>query len=113
MVSSGKRKPSKPAKSRKAGSTVTVQIRENIPFNKRAVVTRTEVARKVKKRVVTKSTNVVVPKAPSAPLEPLDSSPPDQDNSQGSNKSTRKGPSRSVAVRSLSPLLYLTNCLTN
>jgi len=99
MVSPHKRKSSK----RKAGG---------IPFDLHSVITRTEVTRKVKKRVVTKSTNVVVPKAPAAPLAP-DSSPPDQDIPQAPDKQTRKGPSRSVAVRPHFLYFTLTNYLRN
>ena len=104
MVSPHKRKSNK----RKAGGIVAVQIWNNIPFDIHAAVTRTKVARKVKKRVVTKSTNVVVPKAkaPSAPLAPGDPPPPEQDNSQEPDRQTRKGPSHSVAVRPPFPLLY-------
>jgi len=95
MVSPHKRKPSKPAGSRKA--VVAVQIRQNIPFNKKEVVTRTQVTRKVKNRVLTKSTTVKVPIVPRAPVQ-SDLSPSDHNDLQTVNEKMRKGPSRSAAV---------------
>lgn len=108
MVSSQKRKPDKPARTRKPGRLVSVEIRKNIPFNKNEVVTRTQVARKVKKCVVTKSTKVVVPMAPSAPSKLPDPSPSNHDDPQQPIRGTRKGPSRSVAVCHVFTPLYLT-----
>ena len=80
----------------------------NIPFNKDEVVKRVEVSRKVNKRVLTKSTQVVVPIVPSTlsnphPLLPL---PSDHDTPPIPTK-TRKGPSRSVSVSLSPPLFYL------
>ena len=98
MVTSGTRKPNKAAGSRKTRCNVSTQIRKNIPFDKRAVVTRTQVACKVKNRVVTKSTKVVVPVTPSAPPEPDPLLHVDIGNTQTPDKPKRKGPSRSVAV---------------
>ena len=94
----------KPDKSAGFGRRVSVDIRKNIPFNTNEVVTRTQVARKVKKRVLTKSTKVVVPIVPSTPSSLPDLPSLDHSNPQTPNKPTRKGPSRSVAVRT--PLLY-------
>jgi hypothetical protein len=82
---------------KKAAPQVSVGIRKNIPFNKEEVVMRTEVARKVGNRVLTKSTKVVVPVAPSAPLN-LPSPPPDHDAPPTPAEQARKGPSRSAAV---------------
>lgn len=114
MVSPHNRKTGKVAGSRKIGRAVSVQIRTSIPFDKNAVVTRTEVTRKVKRRVVTKSTPVAVPVIFSTPLvqAPADSPLSDQDDTQSSGKQERKGPSRSVAVCRAFFLLYLTIYLT-
>ena len=109
MVSPNKRKPSKPARPRKSGQTTSVQIWTNIPFNKTAVVTRTQVTRKTNKRVVTKSTNVIIPITTFALPQPSDTPPPDQNEPQTFNQQTHKGPSRSVAVRSPFSLFYLSN----
>jgi len=100
MVSPRKRKPNKPAGSRKAA--VAVQIRQNIPFNKKEIVTRTQISRKVNNRVLTKSTSVKVPIVPPSPV-PLDPLPSDHNDPQPVDKKTRKGPSRSAAVRPYFP----------
>jgi hypothetical protein len=87
-------------------------IRQNIPFNIAEVITRTEVARKVKNRVLTKSTKVVIPVVPSSQFEPPDfspPSPPDQEVPTIPSKQTRKGPSRSVAVHLSPPPFPSTN----
>ena len=101
----------KKAKSKKAARRVSVGVRQNIPFKADEVVTRTEVSRKVRGRVVTKSTKVIVPIVPSGPPKPPDPPPlppSDQDAPTPSEqKQPRKGPSRSAAV-SL-PLLILFN----
>ena len=106
MVSPHKRKPGKLSGTRDASHAVSVQIRKNIPFNKSAVVTRTQATRKVKRRVVTKSTPVVVPIPPYVPPGGMlpDWVFSDQTDPQTSAKEPRKGPSRSVAVR----ILFLT-----
>src|ERR1700753_965037 len=99
-------------KPKKVARRVSVGIRQNIPFKKTEVVTRTIVSRKLKNRVVTKSTKVVVPIAPSFPSGPSDSShlpPSNQDTPPTPSKQARKGPSRSAAVN-LPPLPFL---LTN
>lgn len=106
MVLPRKPKPDKPVGSRNTKHRVYAEIRKNIPFNKDEVVTRTQVARKVRKRVLTKSTKVVVPIAPSAPPSPPDPLSLNHDDPQTPGKQARKGPSRSVAVRS--PPLYST-----
>lgn len=103
----------KKAKSKKAARRVSAGVRQNIPFKTGEVVTRTEVSRKVKNRVVTKSTKVVVPIVASGPPKPPDPPPlppSDQDDSTPSKKKQkkpRKGPSRSAAVSF--PLLILFN----
>jgi hypothetical protein len=97
MVVSQERKNTK---SNKAPRRVSVGIRKNIPSKKGEVVTRTEVSRKHKNRVVTKSTKLVVPMVPPGPPKPPDPlllPPPDQDAPTPS-KPRRKGPSRSAAV---------------
>ena len=88
------------SKSKKAVHRVSVG---RIPFNKGEIITRTEVSRKVKNRLLTKSTKVVVPVAPSNPLDPSPLLPSDQDAPPTPSKPTRKGPSRSAAVRLLPP----------
>ena len=92
----------KTTKPKKTTSRVSVEVRQNIPFKKKEVVTRTDISRKANGRVVTKSTKVVVPVAPSRPQKPLDPSlapPPDQDDAPApSKKKKRKGPSRSATV---------------
>jgi hypothetical protein len=91
----------KSVRSKKATRRVSGAIRNNIPFNKAEVITHTQVARRLKKRVLTKSTKVVVPVVPSGASKLLDSSPPslpDQDIPSIPSKRTRKGPSRSAAV---------------
>ena len=102
MESAQKRKRDKPAnKSRKVARRVSVGIRENIPFNKKEVVTRIEVVRKVRTRVLTRSTKVVVPVTPSAPLHLYPSLPSESnhDTPPTPAKQAHKGPSRSAAVR--------------
>ena len=97
MVTWQGRKPSKSKKARR----VSFEIRQNIPFEKKEIVTRTEISRKPNGRVVTKSTKLAVPVAPSRPPKPLDPSlapPPDQDDAPTPSKQKRKGPSRSAAV---------------
>ena len=107
MVSPHRSKPPGAAGTRKAGRRV--EVRTNIPFNKNEVVTRTQIARKLKNRVVTKSTKVVVPIVPSTPSGQADPPPSNQDDPQMSHKEMRKGPSRSAAVRYILPLFYLMN----
>ena len=60
----------KTTKSKKTASRVSVEIRQNIPFKKEDVVTRTDISRKANGHVMTKSTKVVVPIAPPKPLDP-------------------------------------------
>lgn len=84
---------------KKATRRLSGGIRHNIPFNKAAVVKRIEVVRKVKNRVLTKSTKVVVPSVPSKPSDSSLPSPPDHDVPSIPPRQTRKGPSRSAAVR--------------
>ena len=88
--------------SKKAARRVSVGIRKNIPFKTSEVVTRTQVVRKGKKGVVTKSTKVIVPIVPSGPSQPLDPSlpsPSDQEAPPIPSKPARKTPSRSAAVK--------------
>lgn len=91
----------KNAKSKKAARRVSSGIRHNIPFKKSEVVTRTEVSRKVKNRIVTKFTKVVVPIVPSGPSKPPDPSlvPPSDQDAPTPSKQPRKGPSRSASAR--------------
>jgi len=96
MVSPPQRKARKPAGSRKTG--VAVQIRQNIPYNKKEVVTRTQVTRKVKNRVLTKSTTVKVPIVP-PPLVLPDLFSSDHNDPQTVDEQARRGPSRSASVR--------------
>ena len=103
MVSTQKRKPVKSSKGK--ARRVAVQIRTHIPFNKNEVVTHTKVARKVNKRIVTQSKNVIVPIPPSAPSEQLDPSSSTRDASPKPTKQARKGPSRSTAV-TIAPSIY-------
>ena len=102
MVSAQKRKSSKSSGSKKA-SQVSIRIRENIPFNKREVVTHTQVARKVGQCVITKSTKVVVPITPSKPSNlhpplPSERDPSECDNPLPTTRQACKGPSHLVAV---------------
>ena len=107
-------KTSKPSKSCKAGHTVSVQIQKNIPFDKAAVITCTQVTHKVKKRVVAKSTKFAIPIIPSTHLpKPPDSPPIKYNNPQLPDKQTHKGPSRLVVVCSLFYLLYSMNWLSH
>ena len=113
MVSPHKRRPKKPTgPSRKSGGRVAVQIRKNIPYNEKEVVTRTQVTQKVKNRVVVKSTKVKIPIIPPTTSTLPDPSSSDQGdpqmsemdtNPQSSDKQTRKGQSRSAAARPYSP----------
>ena len=82
-----------------------VEIRSNIPLQSDAVVTRVEVARKTKKGVRIKSSQVSVPVANPPPSEDAPSDIPDSilptpDDPLSRTKKGRKGPSHSVAVRS-------------
>jgi len=72
---------------------------------------RIEVAGKVKARVLTKSTKVVVPITPSAPSDFHPPPPSDHDTLPTAAKQERKGPSRSAAVRP-HPLFYPKPVLT-
>jgi len=95
MVSAKGRKRGKPAKNAFAG------IRQGIPFDQEELVTRHQVAGKLKNRVLTKSTKVVVPLPPSIPSEPSGphlQPPSDQDPPPIPSTRTRKGPSRSASV---------------
>ena len=88
-----------------------VQIRTGILLHKDAMVTRLEVTRKTKQRILAKSSRVSVPVTetsfpqppPSQTPEPqsliLDPNPP--------TKKPRKGPSRSVAVTPFNPFHFL------
>ena len=96
MVVSQERKKSKP---KKAPRRVSGGVHLNIPFKKSAVVTHTEVAQKVKGRVLTKLTKIVVPIAPSGPSNPPDPLPtPSDQDAPAPSKQPCKGPSRSAAV---------------
>ena len=104
MVTTQGRKLKKPVKSKKSGRRV--RIRQNIPFDESEHVTRTEISRKIKNRIVTKSTRVFVSATLSGPSNLPDPSlppPSDVENPPSvTSKATRKGPSRSAAVRFLS-----------
>ena len=109
MVAAAQGRKLNTAKSKKAARRVSVAIRQGIPFNKGEVVTCTEVSRKVKNHLLTKSTKVLVAVAPSGPLDPAPPSPSDQDAPPTSSKLARKGPSRSAAVSPLFSLFLLSN----
>ena len=106
MVSPRKRKPTKPAgSSRRAARQVSVQIRTNIPFDEKELVTRTQVTRSANNRIRVAATQIKVPIIPSTKSNPSDSSPPDHNDPHTSDqpadpqtKQSRKGPSRSAAV---------------
>ena len=92
---------SKGRKRGKVSMTVSAGIRQGIPFNKKELVIRTQVAGKLKNRVLTKSTKVVVPLLASATSQPSDPHlqlPSDPDPPPIAAKQARKGPSRSASV---------------
>lgn len=104
MVPGQKRKPNKPTKTKKA---VFHRVREGIPFNKEEVVTRIEIIRKVKGRVFTKSTKVIVPIVKSVSSSPQPPLPPSEHNAPPtSTKEEHKGPSRSALVCLIAPSFY-------
>ena len=84
---------------------VHTQIRTNVPvLHRDSVVTRVEVSRSTRKKILTKSQKVTIPVDVSASLQspslqtpefPLSDIDNDPDPSAGK---TRKGPSRSVSV---------------
>lgn len=92
MAPRGKRKRAQP------------QIRTNIPLDQNAVVTRVEVTRDPKQRILTKSRRVSVPVTDPPPSQDtsLQASDPllftTGDPLDPARKKARKGPSRSVAV---------------
>lgn len=82
---------------------VHVQIRTGIPLEQDAVVTRTEVTRNLKRRVLTKSRKVSVPvdqdtSSQGPPSRTPESEPLVPDPEPPTHK-PQKGPSRSVSVR--------------
>ena len=89
---------------------VHVQIRTDVP-QEDAVVTRVEVTRGHSHQILTKSTKVSIPVAPTAASHHLFPQAPDpdtllptlDDDPAPSAKKARKGPSRSVAVSSSPP----------
>ena len=87
---------------------IHAQIRTNVPvLHRDSVVTRVEVSRSTKKKIRTKSRKVTIPVDVPASLQPtssqtLERPPSDIDiDCNPSTQKTRKGPSRSVSVRTL------------
>ena len=106
VVSSMEKYPTAPSeKSAQAWKTVGRRVALT-PFrsertyhsNKNELVTHTKVTRKVNKRIVTQSKNIIVPLPPSAPSERPDPSSPTRSTSPTPTKPAHKGPSRSTAV---------------
>ena len=84
---------------------VHTEFRINIPVETASIVTRVEVTRNDRKRILTKSTDVSIPIAsgpssqfPSPSLETPDPEPCAPHDASPVTKKARKGPSRSVSV---------------
>ena len=88
---------------------VHAQIRTDVP-QEDAIVTRVEVTRGLHHQILTKSTKVSIPTAPTVPSQHQSPETQDtlpftvDDDPAPTPKKARKGPSRSVAVRSSFPL---------